>query len=77
MPLHIWRASGEAKGWEVVDSLAAWAQPAGTPAPKRMGRPGKSEAAKWETQLRNLLCKAPTGVTYKIDGRTVTVTLGE
>ena len=29
MPLHIWRASGEAKGWEVVDSLAAWAQPAG------------------------------------------------
>lgn len=29
MPLHIWRASGEAKGWDVVDSLAAWAQPAG------------------------------------------------
>jgi microcystin degradation protein MlrC len=29
MPLHIWRAAGEAKGWDVVDSLAAWAQPAG------------------------------------------------
>lgn len=28
-PLHIWRKRGEALGWEVVDSLAAWAQPAG------------------------------------------------
>jgi len=29
MPLHIWRSLGEAKGWQVIDSLAAWAQPAG------------------------------------------------
>lgn len=29
MPLHIWRKSAEAKGWQVIDSMAAWAQPAG------------------------------------------------
>lgn len=29
MPLHIWRQSGEALGWQVVDSLAARTQPAG------------------------------------------------
>ena len=29
VPLHIWREMGTAKGWQVVDSLAAWAQPAG------------------------------------------------
>lgn len=28
-PLHIWREAAEAKGWEVVESLAAHAQPAG------------------------------------------------
>jgi microcystin degradation protein MlrC len=28
-PLHIWRKSAEARGWQVIDSLAAWAQPAG------------------------------------------------
>ena len=29
-PLHEWRRMGEAKGWEVHESLAAFAQPAGT-----------------------------------------------
>jgi microcystin degradation protein MlrC len=28
-PLHIWRALAEARGWEVVESLSAHAQPAG------------------------------------------------
>jgi microcystin degradation protein MlrC len=28
-PLHIWRGKAEAKGWEVVESLTAHAQPAG------------------------------------------------
>ena len=28
-PLHIWREMGEAKGWEVAESLLAWAQPSG------------------------------------------------
>jgi microcystin degradation protein MlrC len=28
-PLHIWREKAEAKGWEVVESLSAHAQPAG------------------------------------------------
>lgn len=56
---------------------AVAAAPAATPAPKRMGRPRKSDAAKWETQLRNLLSKAPPEVAYQIDGRIVTVTLGE
>lgn len=28
-PLHIWREKAEAKGWTCVDSLGAWAQPAG------------------------------------------------
>lgn len=29
-PLHEWRAMAEARGWDVVESLAAFAQPAGT-----------------------------------------------
>ena len=29
-PLHEWRRMGEEKGWEVVESLSAAAQPAGT-----------------------------------------------
>ncbi|MEM7519804.1 MAG: M81 family metallopeptidase [Pseudomonadota bacterium] len=29
-PLHVWRAMAEARGWEVVESLGAFAQPAGT-----------------------------------------------
>lgn len=29
-PLHEWRALAEARGWEVVEGLAAFAQPAGT-----------------------------------------------
>lgn len=29
-PLHVWRARAEARGWEVVESLSAFAQPAGT-----------------------------------------------
>lgn len=28
-PLHIWRKEAEARGWEVVESIAAFAQPAG------------------------------------------------
>jgi len=28
-PLHIWREKVEAKGWTCIDSLGAWAQPAG------------------------------------------------
>jgi len=28
-PLHEWRAMGEARGWEVVESLCAFAEPAG------------------------------------------------
>ncbi len=28
-PLHIWREAAEAKGWQVIESLAAHAQPAG------------------------------------------------
>lgn len=60
-----------------VHAKAVDATPAEAPAPKRMGRPRKSDAAKWETQFRNLLGKAPAGVTCQIDGRTVTVALGE
>jgi len=29
-PMHEWRAMAEARGWEVVESLSAFAQPAGT-----------------------------------------------
>lgn len=29
-PLHVWRELAEARGWEVVESLTAFAQPAGT-----------------------------------------------
>ena len=29
-PLHVWREKAEAKGWDVVESLSAAAQPAGT-----------------------------------------------
>lgn len=29
-PLHEWRALAEARGWDVIESLAAFAQPAGT-----------------------------------------------
>ena len=28
-PLHVWRRQAEARGWEVVESIAAFAQPAG------------------------------------------------
>jgi microcystin degradation protein MlrC len=28
-PLHVWRAAAEGRGWEVVESLSAFAQPAG------------------------------------------------
>lgn len=29
-PLHVWREMGEERGWDVVESLAAFAQPSGT-----------------------------------------------